>query len=557
MRRDLTALVGRTFDVVVVGGGVSGAAIAWDAAQRGLSVALVERGDFGGATSANSLKVVHGGIRYLQHLDVARVRESSRERSAWLRIAPHLVRPLPVLVPAFGHGPRGPEALSAAFAVLEALTCDRNRGIRDPARRIPRARLLSRREAGARCPELDGADLTGAGLFWDGQLCNPPRLVWELVRSAVRAGAVAGNYCEAQRLLRRGSRVVGVSVQDRLGRVGFDLHGRIVVNAAGPFAEELYVRTGLRRARRVPLSRDMALVIRRPLVRTHALAVQTGHRDPDALLSRGDRHLFIVPWREVTLIGVHSAVFSGDPSALAVTEAEVAAFLQEIDLAVPAWRLTRDDVAVVHAGLLPIESGALRRANVSFGKRSHLADNARTDGIDGLVTVIANRFTIARGLAQRAVDLVFRKLGRRPPPCRTAVTPIWGGDIESMDALVKNARDAAAPLTPDGAERLARTYGAGWREVARLAESEPSLGETVGPTPALKAELVYALRHEMAQTLADCVFRRMDLGTAGDPGEAALAACIPIVAGELGWNAARITSEVADVHARVAAPWRP
>ena len=287
MQRNLTALTERVFDLVVVGGGVTGAAIAWDGAQRGLSVALVERGDFGAATSANSLKVVHGGIRYLQHLDVPRVRESCRERSTWLRIAPHLVRPLPVLVPAFGHGMRGPEALGAAFAMLEVLTFDRNRQLSDAARRIPRARLVSRSEVRERCPELGGPDLTGGGLFWDGQLENPPRIVWELVRTAGQAGAAASNHCEVTAFLRRNGRIEGVSVRDRLGGERFDVRGRLVVNAAGPFAEQLYLRDGLRSARQAPLSRDMALVLRRPLVRGQAVAVQTGYRDPDALLSRG------------------------------------------------------------------------------------------------------------------------------------------------------------------------------------------------------------------------------------------------------------------------------
>ena len=184
MRRNLVELAAREFDVVVVGGGICGAAAAWDASQRGLSVALLERGDFGGETSANSLKVVHGGIRYLQHLDVRRVRESSRERSALLRVAPHLVHPLPVVVPTFGHGLLGAEALGVAFALLNGLTADRNRGISDPARRIPAARLVSRREAATWHPELDVPGFTGAGLFWDGQLYNPPRLVWEFVRTA-------------------------------------------------------------------------------------------------------------------------------------------------------------------------------------------------------------------------------------------------------------------------------------------------------------------------------------------------------------------------------------
>ena len=157
MGRDLPALAAVDFDVVVVGGGVCGDATAWDAAQRGLTVALVDRGDFSGATSAESLKVVHGGIRYLQHVDVVRVRESSRERSALLRIAPHLVHPMPIVVPTYGHGMRGAEALGTAFALHSLLTIDRNRGIDDPARRIPAARLVSRETADRKSTRLNSS----------------------------------------------------------------------------------------------------------------------------------------------------------------------------------------------------------------------------------------------------------------------------------------------------------------------------------------------------------------------------------------------------------------
>jgi glycerol-3-phosphate dehydrogenase len=551
VRRNVTALAGQVFDIVVVGGGVTGAAIAWDAAQRGLSVALVERDDFGAATSANSLKVIHGGIRYLQHLDIARVRESCRERSAWLRIAPHLTRPVPVLVPTFGHGMRGPEALGAAFTLLQALTFDRNRGLPNPERRIPRARLLSRRQALERCPEIEGPGLNGAGLFWDGQLTNPTRLVWELVRTAGRAGAEAANHCEVRGFLRRGGRVEGVTVHDHLGNDTFDVRGRVVINAAGPFAEQLYVRDGIRPTRHVPLSRDMALVIGRPLIRGQALAIQTGYRDPDAFLSRGARHLFIMPWRDVTLIGVNSIVYPGDPYSLTSTAAEVQEFVREIDQAVPAWRLTPSDVSMVYAGLLPIGSGTLRHANVSFGKRPYLADNVRTDGLEGLVTAIANRYTIARGLGERAVDLAFQKLGSKAPASRTETMPLWGGAFAGLDALVSEARAGGnGGLTPDQRERLARVYGSGWSEVARLVAQEASLGETLGRTPMLKAEVAQAVRHEMAGTLADCVFTRTELGTAGDPGEDALAACAAVAAQELGWGPERTQAEVAAVRQR-------
>jgi len=371
------------------------------------------------------------------------------------------------------------------------------------------------------------------------------------VRTAGRAGAEAANHCEVRGFLRRGGRVEGVTVHDHLGNDTFDVRGRVVINAAGPFAEQLYVRDGIRPTRHVPLSRDMALVIGRPLIRGQALAIQTGYRDPDAFLSRGARHLFIMPWRDVTLIGVNSIVYPGDPYSLTSTAAEVQEFVREIDQAVPAWRLTPSDVSMVYAGLLPIGSGTLRHANVSFGKRPYLADNVRTDGLEGLVTAIANRYTIARGLGERAVDLAFQKLGSKAPASRTETMPLWGGAFAGLDALVSEARAGGnGGLTPDQRERLARVYGSGWSEVARLVAQEASLGETLGRTPMLKAEVAQAVRHEMAGTLADCVFTRTELGTAGDPGEDALAACAAVAAQELGWGPERTQAEVAAVRQR-------
>ncbi|HET9040209.1 MAG TPA: glycerol-3-phosphate dehydrogenase/oxidase [Gemmatimonadales bacterium] len=552
MRRNPSALVGREFDLVVVGGGICGAAAAWDATQRGLSVALLERGDFGAETSANSLKVVHGGIRYLQHLDLPRVRESAGERSALLRIAPHLVHPLPVLVPTFGHAMRGAEALGAAFVLLNALTATRNRGIPDPERRIPNARLVSRSTVQAWHPELVVPGLTGAGLFWDGQLYNPPRLVWEFVRTAMLAGATAANYCEVVEFLRRDRRVVGVAVSDRLTGERFDVRARVVLNAAGPFAGLLRVRGGQQAADRIPLSRDMAVVIRRPLIREHALAVQTKYRDPDAFLSRGPRHLFVVPWRDVTLVGVNSIVYRDNPNGLTVTEAEVQGFLDEINEAEPRFAVTPDDVGLVLAGLLPIGAEGLVESNVSFGKRALVVDNAKADGVDGLVTAVSNRYTTARRVGERAVDLAFRKLGVTPPPSRSAVTPLHGGNVPSFAGLVREiAQEGGGQgFAPGVAEQLAHNHGSAYGEVLRLARRGPGHGATLGRTSTLAAQVVHAVRAEMAQHLADCVFRRTDIGTAGDPGEEALAGCAALMAEELGWSGTKTETELAEVRSR-------
>lgn len=558
MRRDLSALGTNHFDVLVIGGGICGAAAAWDATQRGLSVALLERGDFGGATSANSLKVVHGGIRYLQHVDIARVRESSRERSALLRIAPHLVKPMPVVVPTFGHGMQGPEALGAAFLLLNLLTCGRNRGLGAAHARTPRARLIRRSEVQTYCPGLESGNLTGGGIFWDGQLQNPPRLVWEFIRTARHGGAVVANYCEVRDLLRAGDRVIGVMARDNLSGATIEVRARVVINAAGPFAEQLHVRAGLQQHRRIPLSRDLALVVARRLPHSVALALPTRYRDPDALLSRGPRHLFLVPWRDVTLAGVHSAIYQGDPDALSVTEEELELFLGEVNAAAPWLTLGLNDVAMVYAGLLPAGANDFVRGNMSFGKRSHVTDNARTDGVEGLVTAMANRFTTARGVAERSVDLAGKKLRRSLPPCRTAVTPLLGAPGLSEAELIQSVtRQSQVPIPSGAAEQLARNHGSTWGQVLRLAQDAPGLAGSVdGSRWTLGAAVVYAARHEMAETLADCVFRRTDIATAGNPGEATLRACADLLAIELGWSSLRKQHELEGVVERLRVPSR-
>ncbi len=552
MRRDLTRLAGGDFDIVVVGGGICGAATAWDAAQRGLSVALLDRGDFGAGTSAESLKVVHGGIRYLQHLDLVRVRESSRERSALLRIAPHLVHPMPFVVPTYGHGMRGGEALGAAFALLSLLTADRNRGIPDPARRVPRAHLVSRRQALEWFPRLEADRLTGAGVFYDGQMYNPPRLVWAFVRSALSAGAVAANYCEATGFLRRDGRVTGLTVEDRLGGGRFEVRGRVVVNAAGPYADALLARTGIRRrSGAIPFSRDMALVVRKPLVAGRALALQTRYHDPSAVLSRGRRHIFLVPWLGCTLIGVSSAIWRDDPDALRVTDAEVDGFLEEINEADATLGITRADLGLVMAGLLPIDQGNQADGDVSFGKRPLLFDNARTDGVEGLLTAIVNRYTIARGTAEQAVDLAQRKLGRGGRRSRSAVTPLHGGLVPDFGRLVSEIAAALpAGLSRGIAERLAHNHGAAYGEVLRVSRERAEWARPVPGTDVLRAELIHAVRAEMACRLADCVFRRTDLATTGDPGAEALEDAADLVAGELGWSPARRAEELRAVRTR-------
>ncbi|HEX6434037.1 MAG TPA: FAD-dependent oxidoreductase, partial [Gemmatimonadales bacterium] len=231
MRRDLSPFLETTYDLLVIGAGIHGACIAWDAALRGLSVAVVDRGDFGAGTSANSLRIVHGGLRYLARGDFGRMRESIRERSTLLRIAPGLVEPLPVLIPTYRHRLRGRSAMGLALLLNELVSLGRNRGL-PPDRAIPSGHLLSREECLRVYPWFFRQGLTGGALWYDARLRHPERLTLSFVRSAADLGAVAANYVRVDRLLVRGGNVEGASVTDLIGGAEFAIRSQAVVVAA-------------------------------------------------------------------------------------------------------------------------------------------------------------------------------------------------------------------------------------------------------------------------------------------------------------------------------------
>jgi glycerol-3-phosphate dehydrogenase len=549
MRRELATLAKKEYDVVVLGGGIFGVCVAWDAVLRGLSVALVERSDFCGATSANSFRMIHGGIRYLQHGDLYRIRESCRERRALLRIAPHLAHPLPIVIPTYRRGLERKSLLRAAFSAYDLATFDRNKGIADSDRRIPPGRMISREECLSLFPGLQSDDLTGAGIFHDGQLYNPPRLALAFLKSALDRGCDAANYVEASGFLTRRGRVTGIVARDRLNDETFEIRGRLVVNAAGPWADRLTrEKLGIGLTPGPTFSRDACLVVRHQLLGGHALAVQGGTKDPDALVSRGKRHLFIVPWRRHSLIGVWHIVYKGAPDRFTVTEVEIKAFIDEMNDAYPPLQLQRDDITMWNAGLVLFGENEKGEADLSYGKRSRVIDHARADNLGGLITLIGVRWTTARGVAEKVIDLVFKKMGKRSPKCRTESTPLYGGRIESFDSLSKQAVGHRPPaVSTEVMEALIRNHGAEYSRILAYVDQEPRLGETLNGSLVLKAEIVNAVRDEMAQTLSDVAFRRTDLATAGHPGDTALRECAGIVAGELGWSESRKTRELDEV----------
>jgi glycerol-3-phosphate dehydrogenase len=323
-------LLNQTFDVLIIGGGIFGACAAWDAALRGLSVGLIEGNDFGSGASANSFKMVHGGIRYIQHLDVPRVRDSCRERSALLRIAPHLVKPLPIAIPTYGWTAAGKPFLAAGMNLYDLCTIDRNRGIQDSERRIPWSRTMGPAEVKRLFPGIPDTGLTGAAVFSDAQMYNPTRLVLAFIQSAVAHGAVACNYLRVEGFKLANDRIETVLVRDQLSGDRVELRAQVVLSAAGPWTEQLLsTHDRLRLLQPSAYSRDACFVVRRKFDHPLALAVMGRTKDPGAVLSRPSRHLFIVPWRDYSLMGVWHKVVPPEPDKIGIEAEELTEFITE------------------------------------------------------------------------------------------------------------------------------------------------------------------------------------------------------------------------------------
>jgi glycerol-3-phosphate dehydrogenase len=530
MIRDVDRLSSDTFDVLVVGGGVYGLAVAYDAAQRGLSVALIERDDFGSGASFNHHRTIHGGLRYLQHFAVGRARESVRERRTIARIAPHTVRPLSFAVPLYRSLVRGKLAMHAGFLLDRFVSAGRNRGV-PPSHRLPAGRVVSRGTAIQRYPGLRRQRLTGAAVFYDYVTLEPDRLTFAFAIAAVEHGATIANHVDALEPIVESRRVVGVRARDVLDGRKFDIAARVTVNATGSQVDRLLKPLGINSG--IPMFKVMNLVTSRDA-------------GEEALAGRSllGRNLFLVPWRERALFGTWESQTTCDPCDAKVDEREVASFVTELNQAFPSLDLTLKDVTLVHRGVVPAAVGG---GKVSLEGRDLVRDHAG-QGIDGLVSVVGTKYTTARAVAERVTDLLLAKSGRAPAACRTASIALPGGTLRDVGLAIADARrEHDAGLPSDTIPHLIAAYGSRYRDVLDIADRPEWRKRIAKDSPVIGAELVWAVRKEMAITLADAVIRRTPVGALGYPGDEALERAATIVGTELKWSDARRRQEIESV----------
>lgn len=516
----LADLADTAVDVLVIGGGVTGAGVARDAAMRGLRTALVERGDFASGTSGRSSRLVHGGLRYLEHYAFRLVQESVRERRILLRIAPHLVWPRSFLFPLYA-GDRVPRwQLAAGMWLYDALASFRN---------VERHRWLSKRALLQAEPRLRAEALLGGARYYDAQ-CDDARLTLANVRDAHRHGALVANYAEVQGFDMAAGRVRAARLVDRHSGDTLVARARVIVNATGPWSDA--VRRDGRQL--LQFSKGAHVVVSRS---------RLGLSEAVTLLSPVDgRVMFALPWEDLAYIGTTESPLDDAPEDITADADDVVYLLRSGNAVFPDARLQPDDVIATWAGVRPLVRPP-NAADPGAVPRKHVIVEA-----PGLISVLGGKLTTYRRMAADTVDRVAAALhaldGRTVPPrARTDTEPLPGGETADLDLI--GAEVEREGIAPPIARRLVRRYGTEAPAVARLA-ADPKLGIPVATgASAIRAELLYAVQREMALTLTDLLVRRThvfyEAPGHGLPEAAELAS---LVAGELGWDSARCAAEV-------------
>lgn len=532
MTRDLAPLQADSFDLLVVGGGIHGLFTAYDAAARGLRVALVERGDVGGGISFNHQRTIHGGLRALQSGRIRKCREQIRERRAWARIAPHLLRPLPFLIGTYRGTRRARLVIRAGFRLYDFIGRSRNVDVL-PELHLPNGRLESAAATRRLFPGVHEPGLSGGAIWYDYQTVHPDRLTYLVALAAHRAGATLATYVEAIAPRRDGAGLTGATVRDVITGTSFDITARAVVLAAGSGLPALHERFGVTGA--PPLVRAMNLLLDRP-AKDIALAA------PSA-----SGHMFTaVPWRGLVLVGTYQPDGAVPERVREPLDPFVDAFLAEIRTAFPALGATRDDIRFVHHALVPAQSTP---QGLDLLAEPEILTHVEAPGLLSLVGV---KYTTARLAAERAVDGVARHLHLPAVRSRTATTLLPHADVADSDGiLVETARTLRVTLDGDVHRHLAGWYGTEASAVLRCAHASGALARVSADSPVIEGEAIYAVREAAAVLLDDVVFRRTPLGSAGGPGDDAIARLAGIMARECGWTDARRVEEITLVRERV------
>lgn len=515
---------GQHYDVIVIGAGINGGGIFREASMRGLKALLIEKDDFGGATTATSSRLIHGGLRYLEHYEFALVRESLRERERLLHAAPHLVTPLPLTLPIYKGHSRGPFMISLGMIAYDVLSYDKS---------LPMARVYTREQALELEPGLARDGLRAAARYYDAQVLYPERLVVENALDGVAHGGEVLLHTKVTGIMTEAGVVRGVEYRNELTGETGTAHADMTVNVSGPWIDRVLDLAGDFPRYNGGTKGSHIVVDPFPGAPKDALYIEA---------RQDGRPYFIIPWNGLYMIGTTDIRFEGDLDRIVASEEEIAYLLRETNMAIPDAGLTREDVLYTWAGVRPLPYQA--EGSTGSITRKHIIKDHEPK-VSGLLTIIGGKLTTYRSLSEDTIDEVETKLGRRTRKSPTRGTMLPGGAEDYPAAKTAWKRSAPSWLSPESADWLLKVYGMRAREVVAMAEADASLRAPIADGhPAIGAVIPFSFEREHAGTLADVMLRRSMLALERDAGLATIEPASRLAALSQGWDEARREAEI-------------
>lgn len=538
--RDFSTIQNTNYDLIIIGGGVNGAATARDAAMRGIKTILLEKSDYASGTSSWSTRLIHGGLRYLEYFEFPLVRESLREREVLLRTAPHLVNPLMLTVPVYGDRSRPYWKIQAGMLLYDIFSYDKT---------LPSHRMLPRQKFHQLFRYLDQDGLKGGAQYYDGQAVYAERLCLENIIAAQEAGATCLNYAEVTGLVRNGDQITQLACADQLTGEAFTVQGSehaVIINTSGPWVDEV--------CQRGKTNQQSAPIGEKPKIggtKGSHVVVPPFSGAPDTALyveAKSDgRPFFIVPWLGMYLIGTTDLRFQGSLDRVKADNEEIDYLLRETNLIIPSAQLTRDDVKFTYSGVRPLPYAEGQKPGSVT--RKHIIYDHGAEGVKNLISLIGGKLTTFRHVGEELVDAVCKKQKRQTPPCPTLNTPFPGAVVPSDERVtqaVQTYRDRVSLATLD---HLFTLYGARATDVLKLTDESPELAEPItSELPDIKAQIVYAVRRESAQTFVDILRRRTTIAMQFNYGLDVLPIVSEVVKTYCGWNQSQCETARQDYH---------
>ncbi len=540
MKRNLDKLKHAHFDLLIVGGGITGMTIAWDASLRGYSVALIEKKDFGHATSMATSKLIHGGLRYLKNLDFNLVRESLRERRYFSNIIPHQVCPLPFLLPIYGQNIILKYFLKIGLSLYDILSFDKNL-VKNKSKKMKNHKWLSRKKALKYEPRLAKKGLRGAFLYHDLQNIHPERINIDFINSARMCGAIIVNYLEVTNILYReredGKNICGVKVKDQMKNGSeFIIASKVVINCSGPWLNQLLHKKKIKNAPKLTLAKGIHLVMPR--------------RQGDQALflkTNGNQHLLILPWLNYTLLGTTDTKYEGLPDDVKVTSDEAQKFLDLVNKYYPV-NYQLNEIIHCYAGLRTLITPQKEDTNGTYkiSRKSEMIDHG-LENTPGLISVVGGKYTTSRALAERVVNYVQKTYRLGCMICRTKTTSLASANYEmSFDEYHKQIhKNFGIKYSSKLLNHLIEYYGVYSQDILLLIKNDKSLEKQIHPSNIrIFAEIKYAIQKESALTLSDFLYRRCGWGNEGLKDSDIVRSVAKYMGTTLNWSSRQLEKEI-------------